>query len=102
MGDLTLEQTLSIRETSPSNTPYYEPISEDAWKEQFKQDDSGHTSMNLLHFLEILKKHNKPFFPFLLKYVKKTRNFEGDENLPEQFNTLLPKYIPGSEYNVSL
>lgn len=82
--------------------PYYEPISEEAWSEQFSQDESGFTTMNLLHFMEILKKNNRPFFPFLLQYVKKTRSFEGDEVIPEQFNTMLPKYVPGSEYNVSL
>lgn len=86
-----------------TTTIEYNPMCESVWKQQHKQDaKSGYTSMNLLHFKEILKKHNRPFFPFLAKYVRKVRNFTGDDSIAEQFNTDLPSYVPGSEYKAQL
>ncbi|KAG2392836.1 hypothetical protein C9374_011561 [Naegleria lovaniensis] len=97
------ESTCHHNNQEMENTIEYNPMSESVWKQQHKQDDqTGYTSMNLLHFKEILKKHNRPFFPFLAKYVRKVRNFTGDDSIEEQFNTDLPSYVPGSEYKVQL
>ncbi|KAL9649023.1 hypothetical protein ABK040_008400 [Willaertia magna] len=67
---------------------------------RLKQDENC-TQMNLLYFLEVLKKRKRPVFPFLMQ-VKKLRPFLGDESIPEQFDTSNNHYEPGSEYQVRI